>query len=271
MQEQLFEVTGKDIEEEEEERWGGEALIADYDYEPEPEVQRMPQGQGGAGPQIPQGQGPRAPQAPPAAGPRVAAGGAQPNAVGVEERQYNKEMAAQFNAERQAMYDQAAANPQSMPDLNARVQVPREIRRATALPQVTNTYHGPYDRGTLQPYTNLAEMGYQGVGGLHVYTGMTAAQVNRANVKRKRQGYILYDDVAKEWTHIKKKDIPTRGGQLTPVIEQAIKKRKISEDAGGPLTGWEHDMRKEKSFQQSRSAMDHANTQQPGDLQPKRR
>ena len=187
--------------------------------------------------------------------------------VGEAEMKDHKKFAAQMNEERKAAYDERAANPTGAPDLNARLQVPRDIRRATDLPQTTSTYHGPYDRGTLQPYVNLAEMGYQGVGGLHVYTGMTAAQVNRTNAKRKRQGYILYDDVTKTWTHIKKKDIPTtKSSEMSAVISQAIKKRKISADAGGPITGWEHRMREENDTTRQNITMDHASTRQPGNL-----
>jgi len=156
-------------------------------------------------------------------------------------------------------------DPQREPNLNARLQVPRDIRRAEILSSGTSTYHGPYDRGTLQPYINFAEMGYEGAGGLHVYTGMTAAQVNKANMKRKRQGYVLYDDVSKEWTHIKKKDIPkSKTSEMSDVFYQALKKRKIATDAGAD--GQQHRARENRQVMGGNITMDHPNTRQPGNL-----
>lgn len=128
------------------------------------------------------------------------------------------------------------------PTFRAR-KVPRVVQRAEQLPQISDTYHGPYDRGTMQEYNHNASLPY----GLRVFTAQTVNQVNGKNLKRKRQGYIMYDDVQQEWTHIKKKDLPNlQSTQLSAAINNILTKREMSGNGRLYATGEQHRARERK-------------------------
>jgi len=141
----------------------------------------------------------------------------------------NRRVGEQQAQQRQQGIEEAQEQGIPPPNFNRRL-VPRVVKRTLEMPQVTDTYHGRYDRGTMQPYTHLAAMPY----GIRIYTAQTLQQVQAKNAKRKRQGYIMYDDIEKKWTEIKKKDLPTTAGaQGSALFESIAKRRRLSENAGG--------------------------------------
>lgn len=141
----------------------------------------------------------------------------------------NVRVGEQQARQRQQGIEDAQEQGVPAPDFNRRL-VPRVVKRTLELPQITDTYHGRYDRGTMQPYTHLAAMPY----GIRIYTAQTLQQVQAKNAKRKRQGYIMYDELEKKWTEIKKKDLPTTAGaQGSALFESIAKRRRLSENAGG--------------------------------------
>ena len=141
----------------------------------------------------------------------------------------NRRVGEQQARQRQQGIEEAQEQGVPPPNFNRRL-VPRVVKRTLEMPQVTDTYHGRYDRGTMQPYTHLAAMPY----GIRIYTAQTLQQVQAKNAKRKRQGYIMYDELEKKWTEIKKKDLPTSAGaQESALFANIAKRRRLSENAGG--------------------------------------